>query len=42
MRAKAQAEAVNVLAGAIRQEGGQEAARLFIAKEVGAFCLCLT
>jgi uncharacterized membrane protein YqiK len=34
MRAKAQAEAINILAGAIRQDGGQEAAKIFIAKEV--------
>lgn len=34
MRAKAQADAINILAAAIRQEGGQEAAKVFLAREV--------
>jgi uncharacterized membrane protein YqiK len=37
MRANAQAEAIQILTRVISQQGGQEAAKLFIAKEVGLF-----
>jgi hypothetical protein len=37
LSAHAQAEAIQILTRVISEQGGQEAAKLFIAKEVGLF-----
>ena len=39
MKAKAQAEAIKILAEAVEKPGGAEAARLHVAKEVLKYCV---